>query len=453
MFNQNKLKKQCVAALFLSVFLGAITCISTSVIAQDIHQQQGEFNVNFTITPQVLTQLSAIDSRQQLADAAFVYDPLIESFDLKLYLENNAPDLVVSYELISHWSGYYSINPKVILAFMKYASTAISLQFSSEHESADDFLQLHDKADFAQTLQQQVKRLSAYFYAYKQLSLQQLSLQKIALGQKNEADSLVFAKNSVNTLRKTSTKATAGTAAILSLIQQKSSINQDDTELEVHYQGFLAVYGQLFGETALAEALRSDLPQQGMKTPDINISFVPPTDMMQMPWREGYTWIANGAHSHTGSGYPLSSIDVSYNWPNWGAQTYSVAAANSGWVKVFSACQVRVTNASGWATNYYHLANIEVSDGQWVEQNTKLGLYASNKSNALCQGGSSTGPHLHFSLLYNGAYRSLQDVNIGPYDINVGNYNYDNNCSRFWLWNTVDQVYKCAWDKLYNPGS
>ncbi|WDE14576.1 peptidoglycan DD-metalloendopeptidase family protein [Thalassomonas haliotis] len=306
---------------------------------------------------------------------------------------------------------------------------------------------LNENTDFAPLLQQQLKKLSSYFYDYQRVR-QQGQQEKTQAGQGEGLTKPVL---------------TAASAALLGLMQEslgQSGLQnhaQEKTAIDagVVYQDFLALYGQLFGEAVLKASLvpepseTSALPVAG---DDIWV-MAPPTDMMQMPWRQGYTWIANGAHSHTGSGYPLSSIDVSYNWPGWGAQTYSVASAHSGWVRVFSACQVRVTNPNGWGTNYYHLDNIEVSDGQWVDGNTKLGIYASGKRNALCQGGSSSGPHLHFSLLYNGAYRSLQGVNLGPYDINVGGYNYDDNCSRFWLWNNQERAYQCAWDKLYNPGS
>ncbi|WP_044836436.1 M23 family metallopeptidase [Thalassomonas actiniarum] len=426
MFTSPGLKKKGLAVLLLTA--------SSVLSAQDIHQQDSErFN------PQALTQVPAIDSLPQFSDANFVYDPLSESLDLKRYLETYTPHLLDYYQLISHWSGYYSISPKVVLALMELNLDVMPSALGP----------LNENTDFSQLLQQQLKKLSSYFYDYQRVSQQGLQREVQVVQDENTPQTKVI--------------LTAATAALIALMQEslyqmgQQSREQDKTVInaDIAYQDFLAIYGQLFGETVLEASLAPEFDEsnaQQAAVDDIS-ALTPPTDMMQMPWRQGYTWISNGAHSHTGSGYPLSSIDVSYNWPGWGAQTYSVASAHSGWVSVFSACQVRVTNPNGWGTNYYHLDHIEVNDGQWVDGNTKLGVYASSRRNALCQGGSSTGPHLHFSLLYNGAYRSLQGVNIGPYDINVGNYNYDGNCSRFWLWNSLDRVYKCAWDKLYNPGS
>ena len=82
-----------------------------------------------------------------------------------------------------------------------------------------------------------------------------------------------------------------------------------------------------------------------------------------------------------------------------------------------------------------------------------MGIYANNKNAALCEGGSSTGPHLHFSLLKDGRHVSLQDVHLGQYRVNIGSYNYDNNCSRFNLFDVSNNRTMCAWAPLYNAGS
>lgn len=66
--------------------------------------------------------------------------------------------------------------------------------------------------------------------------------------------------------------------------------------------------------------------------------------------------------------------------------------------------------------------------------------------------GSSTGPHLHFSLLYNGAFVSLQGASFGPYRINVGTSNYDNDCRRYYFYNQSAGTTHCAFRPLYNPG-
>lgn len=92
------------------------------------------------------------------------------------------------------------------------------------------------------------------------------------------------------------------------------------------------------------------------------------------------------------------------------------------------------------------MSNVNVYNGQQVSANTHLGKYASNKSQALCEGGSSTGPHLHFSLLKNGAYHSLNNVSLSNYVVSTGRYSYDNNCSYFYYNKNGSRV--CAWNAM-----
>jgi hypothetical protein len=86
----------------------------------------------------------------------------------------------------------------------------------------------------------------------------------------------------------------------------------------------------------------------------------------------------------------------------------------------------------------------------------------------LCSGGHSTGPHLHFALLRDGQYASLEDVALSGYAIHPGDLSYDTHPDRMWLEkrgqryyafgpaiakepgdNTVDYRYNGMW---YAPG-
>jgi hypothetical protein len=53
---------------------------------------------------------------------------------------------------------------------------------------------------------------------------------------------------------------------------------------------------------------------------------------------------------------------------------------------------------TGWNIMYLHVANQErVAKGQWVEMNDHIG-------HASCEGGVSTGTHLHIARKYNGEW-------------------------------------------------
>lgn len=56
----------------------------------------------------------------------FLYGTDASQFDLADFIYVNAPDLTDKKETISHWAGYYSINPKVVLTLMEMQSQLIS---------------------------------------------------------------------------------------------------------------------------------------------------------------------------------------------------------------------------------------------------------------------------------------------------------------------------------------
>lgn len=187
----------------------------------------------------------------------------------------------------------------------------------------------------------------------------------------------------------------------------------------------LALAGQSFGARAVAATFlagdgdarklserwrtRYGVPQIAVEAESEKAA---PALFLRLPWLAGQSgWSFNGVHTTSGScnptpcAQPQSSIDFSRGWPQWTTSTTNapVHAAHGGTVTVYSSCNVRVTNANGWATNYYHLSNVAVSNGATVVTGQRLADYADNQAQALCQGGSSTGPHTHVTLLASGA--------------------------------------------------
>lgn len=409
--------------------------LGSSLQAKDIHQPgepQSESRARVEIVRHSVRQDTPI------RESAFVYDLARDNFDLTSYLERQAPHLLTHEEAISHWSGFASIHPRIALALMETRTQVVSNPTNATLE--EPFGALSNESGFSNQLGDVLTRLSQRFYNIKG-------------ARRTTGPSALLQGHDLE-------ESPASLVLASAVAEGNRSIRAEDP-----LAAFEAGYAQLFPE-AVSTLRESESVDRSMEAPSLDReaekspqwgaaynNFIPPDTMMQMPWHQGYWWIPNGAHAHSGSGYPLSSIDVSYSWPSWGGPTYSVAAAHGGYVRVFSRCQVRVTHPNGWATNYYHLEGIQVSNGQWVNRNTKLANYASDRWNALCQGGSSTGPHLHFSLLYNGQYRSLQDVNLGPYKIDVGRWSYDANCYNYWLYNEYQNRRTCAWNSIYNYGA
>ncbi|MBL8309827.1 MAG: M23 family metallopeptidase [Burkholderiales bacterium] len=169
-------------------------------------------------------------------------------------------------------------------------------------------------------------------------------------------------------------------------------------------------------------------------------SLAAPADFLRLPWTLGQTgWSFNGVHTTTGGcgtapcASPQSLIDFSLGWPVWGSDTSKarVLAAHDGTVTVFSSCNIRVTHSNGWATNYYHLDAPLVATGAVVYVGQPIAIYANNSAQALCQGGSSTGPHVHFSLLYNGAHTALDQSTLSGWTVNatLSSGDYDSLCT------------------------
>lgn len=68
-----------------------------------------------------------------------------------------------------------------------------------------------------------------------------------------------------------------------------------------------------------------------------------------------------------------------------------------------------------------------------VRAGQRLANYADNHAQATCQGGSSTGPHLHFTLLEGGFRQNLNDMEFSRWKVHSGNFSYDRNSQTMWL--------------------
>ncbi len=163
-----------------------------------------------------------------------------------------------------------------------------------------------------------------------------------------------------------------------------------------------------------------------------------PQPKMDLPFAYDQEWEFFGAHTYTGDddGSPMSSIDFSENWSQrWNTDTSNsrVLAAHDGIAQVFGPCNLRISHPSGWSTQYYHLEDIVVKTGQSVKKGQDLSKYADDRLTAVCQGGFSQAPHLHFTLLRDGRYVSIDGLQLGQHRIKAGRHSYDNNHQFSWI--------------------
>ena len=179
----------------------------------------------------------------------------------------------------------------------------------------------------------------------------------------------------------------------------------------------------------------------------------PPDNLLQFSFPVGETWAAGGTHSDTGGSEIYSSMDFWKVHEPWGSNTsnYWVSASTGGRAVRHSSCSVEVIDDSGWSTSYYHLDHVQITTGQRVARNQRLANYANNINQALCNGGGSSGPHVHFSLKNNGVYKDLDGVKLSQHTVHGGRWSYDTSWDFFWIVRPDGSKYY-AFYPLDNPG-
>lgn len=165
--------------------------------------------------------------------------------------------------------------------------------------------------------------------------------------------------------------------------------------------------------------------------------------LLSWPFQFGQTWtFIGGPHGNNGDGVrPWTSLDL-------GVQgTGKVLAARDGVVWRSGSCPnfVRVDHGGGWQTGYYHLANEQVVNGQFVERGTWIGT----TSNSVGCGGWSSGPHVHFTLRRYGTYLNFHGHDVGGWTVEEGNAAYEGCVTR-----VRDNYRMCRpYGQVYNDGS
>lgn len=137
---------------------------------------------------------------------------------------------------------------------------------------------------------------------------------------------------------------------------------------------------------------------------------------MRLPFTVGQKWRLTGG-PHPMRGTARSSIDLAGGDGRVLAArrgvAYTMCPGGRGWL--------RIIHDRGFATDYYHLAgNLRVT-GRPVAEGTFLGMIGNDVS---C-GGTSTGRHVHFSLLRNGRYVPINGHVFGRWVIRAGVRPYD----------------------------
>lgn len=332
-------------------------------------------------------------------DLIYGYDEMFD-FDIDAYLAKRAPHLSPYAETISHWAGYSGISPKVLIALMEQQSGVVTRRRAAADGMSRPFGKLARSRGFSAQTREVAVALREALYA------------------RDAAD----AKGPVPLVRTNPLQALFARAGA----SEASAALSGDGEFQLVYAG-------LFNEPRKATAPSPRFAAQA--EPDAGALAGPANGFLQFPYPRGQRWHVGGAHTNTGSGsYPMSSLDMSLGG-GWGSNQSGtwVSSSAAGSFKRHSSCFAEVVHSGGWSTTYYHLMNIQYGTGASVAANTRIANPANTRTQALCNGGSSTGPHEHWSLKSNGSHYHLNGVYLSGFQITAIGTSYDTNCSRFYL--------------------
>jgi LasA protease len=327
-----------------------------------------------------------------IPDSELVYSPSVRDFDVAAYVKLKPGFLrVYSEELNGQlWSGVelvnqvaldYSINPRLLLALIEYQSGWLSNPNPSEDAQNYPFgIIALERVGLWRQLLSAANTLNAGYYGWKYRGLEAASFP--------DGTPLSFA-----------TDLNAGTVAVQFFFSQYRTPAQ--YQIDVSEQGFFQTYLSLFGDPF--RSATEPLVPNDLRQPEFNF-----------PFPRGETWyFTGGPHGGYNTGSAWSSVDFAPPTPsdelvaqqgfcyistNWTAAVAAGVVARSGGGYVILDLDGDGNEHTGWTVVYLHISSQDViKAGTRVEAGDRLG-------HPSCEGGYSTGTHLHFGRRFNGEW-------------------------------------------------
>ncbi len=335
---------------------------------------------------------------QIMPDAEIIFSITAADFDVQAYIkeQNGYLDNFKEYLGSSGWvTGYgaverlaieNSINPRMILGLLEYESRWVrGRPVDTLHtEFPMGFNDYHYKGMSVQ-LVWAINNMAIAYYGWR-------------------AGTLTHLEFPDGTRLRIDPRLNAGTVAMQYLFSRLHSQSQWSQIINPD-SGFPVMYEQMFGDPwARADAVNPIFPS-ALNQPPLVLPFQPDTE-----WS-----LTGGPHNAWGQINPsiygvshsvYSAIDFAPSTAKGGCEptpTWVVAAApglvvRSGNGVVMIDLDGDGYEQTGWNILYMHIASIgRVPKGTWVETNDRIG-------HASCEGGVSTGTHLHFARKYNGEW-------------------------------------------------
>ena len=323
-----------------------------------------------------------------LPDSAVIYSPSAKDFDIEQYIAEAGGYLsrhveqvdgkeMSGAEIVRRVAVENSINPKLLLAVLDYRSGWVHENRSERRET------LYPLGFYAPTHQG--------LYGELLLVCRQLTIAYYGWRDGRVTDLMFNDQTAV----RLDPRLNAGSVAVQNLF---SKFYPEAQWREVLYgeDNFALYYQSQFGDPWPRAAAVEPLFPEGLQPPDLELPFLP-----------GENWsLTGGPHAAWGVGSAWGGVDFAPIEAQKGcyvAQSWATAAA-SGLVVRSQDGVVAVDldgdgyEQTGWVLVYLHIAAAErVPVGQYVHVDDRIG-------HPSCEGGVSTGTHVHLARKYNGEW-------------------------------------------------
>lgn len=323
---------------------------------------------------------------KMLPDSEVIFSPAVSDFNIQQEIENR-PGFLKGvedygyYKRRAAWSAVaviarnYSINPRLLLTLLEYRSSALTMVSADDEvlEYPMAYLDPKYRGLYRQMLWA-AEQLNEGYYGWRIGTLESFETLD---GQLIRPDPW----------------QNAGTVALQFLFSRL--FTRSDFETASSPEGFYATYKDLWGDPFVYEV---ELFPANLQQPEISLPFEPHK-----------IWVFTGG-PHTGWGVtlPYSALDFAPPSVQGGCvPSYEWVTAPADAVVVVSEQAMVVLDLdkdgdahTGWVLFLFHLATDDrIAAGSIVSQGDLLG-------HPSCEGGRSTGTHVHIARLYNGEWIS-----------------------------------------------
>jgi LasA protease len=347
-----------------------------------------------------------------IPDSELVYGPASAYFDVADFIQSKGGYLagyaeevdgqaLTGAQIVERVAQEYSVNPRVLLAVLEYQSGWVTR--SDPDESTLEYpmgVFVTWRKGLYHQLAWAADNLNRGFYLWRV----------------NGLPAWILVDGTVSLIAPTINAATAGVQHLFSQLYDYA-----DWQVAVSEKGLFATYNALFGypfDYAIEPLLPPDLAQPAM----------------QLPFESGQTWAyTGGPHGGWGSGSAWAALDFAPPGEALGcveSDAWVVAVADGQIVRAKNGAVVQDIDdgnglatdgleQTGWTVLYMHIESRgRVKAGAYLQVGERIG-------HPSCEGGVSTGTHVHVARRYNGEWipadQSLPFVLDGWVSVGLGN--------------------------------